>query len=45
MYIYIYIYVLKFHRSKMSIIYICAQVHELPQRQCADDRDGILFSL
>ena len=23
---------------------LCAQVHELPQRHCGDNRDGTLFS-
>ena len=37
MYIYIYIYI---YINRTS----CAQVHELPQSHCGDNREGTLFS-
>ena len=38
-YIYIYIYV-HIYMNRTS----CAQVHELPQSRCDDNREGTLFS-
>ena len=29
----------------ICVLYIIAQVHELPQSHCADNREGTLFSL
>ena len=36
--------VLKSHRSKMRVYKSCPQVHELPQSDCGDNQEGILFS-
>ena len=46
-YIYIYIYI-NIYAIRTSNIYAnrtsCAQVHELPQSHCGDNREGTLFS-
>ena len=47
-YIYIYIHIYIYHSSSVHHPYIsrtsCAQVHELPQSHCGDNREGTLFS-
>ena len=44
MYIYIYIYTEKHTHTHRNIYTLCAQVHELPQSHCGDDRESTLLS-
>ena len=43
-YTYIYMYIIYIYITQLMHRTSCAQVHELPQCHCGDNREGTLFS-